>query len=117
MCRNRACARKSAASLPPASLPPAIYPYDGETISLEQFAQQVPATPPPRCRVGAPHWHLLWLLFPLIFVGKWLLAGSVLALGTLWQMLWQPLLQDVSLMPLLLIGVGVLLLIRNTGRD
>lgn len=109
------CKRDRARSNPP--IQPASYPYDGETVSLEQFAHRAPTATLHQCSAHAHYWHLLWLLVPLIVVGKWLLASTVLAVGTLWQMLWQPLVQDVSLLPLLLIVAGVLLLLHNSAGD
>ncbi len=106
------CKRERADQTKPSQT--ATYPYDGETISLEQFTSQLSPATPHQCSPHAHYWHLLWLLFPLAFVVKWLVTSTVLITGALWHMLWQPLVQDVSLLPLLLIVTGVLLLLRNS---
>jgi hypothetical protein len=80
-------------------------PYDGETRKL--------APPPQGRRSCAPFpWKALWLIWPLIFVlkGGFLLAAPALA----W--LSRPVLLTVTPLPLILVGVGVLLLLGSRRR-
>ena len=116
---------------PTRTAPVAIYPYDGETMLLNNYAQHTAqrASPTPSAPAGNraaacsssvcgdPRWHLLWLLFPLFWLGKLLVATTIAWTTWLWQSVTQPLANDVSLLlGIMLIGTGVWLVWHNRER-
>ncbi|NJL03568.1 MAG: hypothetical protein HC911_01355 [Chloroflexaceae bacterium] len=117
---------------PTLTAPVTIYPHDGETILLSNYAQHIaqmvsptPSAPagnrPTACSSSAsgdPRWHLLWLLFPLFWLGKLLVATTIAWTTWLWQSVAQPLASDVSLLlAVVLIGTGAWLVWHNRERD
>lgn len=142
-CKARPCAPTTPATAPrvrpspPSSSPTrtapvGTYPADGETILLSNYAQHTAqmASPTPsttegnRAAVcsasacGHSRWHLLWLLFPLFWLGKLLVATTIAWTTWLWQSIAQPLTSDVSLLlAVVLIGTGAWLVWHNRERD
>lgn len=97
--------------------------YEGQTIRLPEvrlpaapsLGQPFPVTDEPtvqsfgqQCRHHWP-WHLLWLGWPLFWLGKGLVLLMMGAAATLLAWLSSP----VPIWPLLLIGLGAWLLLRE----
>ncbi len=143
-CKARACAPITPAtpsvprvrpSPPPSNpthtAPVDTYPYDGETILLSHYAQHPAqmASPTPSTTAGNraaacsssacghSRWHLLWLLFPLFWLGKLLVVTTIAWTTWFWQHIAQPLTSDVSLLlAVVLIGTGAWLVWLNRER-
>jgi polyferredoxin len=84
--------------------------YEGETMRLN--GQQAALMMRPQWQRGFP-WWALWLIWPVIGLVKWLaplVAGA--AVGLL-DLLRQPITLEISLLPVVLIVLGVALVLRR----
>lgn len=90
--------------------------YEGETVQLDSrqgvlAAQHAPA------RCGHFPWWILWFIWPLIGLVK-LLAVSVPSLfAATVAFLQRPIFLEVSLLPIVLIIIGVFLLLSGRSRE
>ncbi|NJO82913.1 MAG: hypothetical protein HC828_08885 [Blastochloris sp.] len=86
-------------------------PYEGATMPLH--------TPAKAHRFCHHHyWHLLWLVWPMFYLGGWLIETVGSSMALLVKLLFEPVVLQVSLLPLLLIVAGVVLILRNRNiRD
>lgn len=58
-------------------------------------------------------WWTLWLLWPLLMLVKGLVVAGAATAATLAELLRQPIILEVSLLPILLIVIGLFLLLRR----
>lgn len=87
---------------------------EGETIRLDaQLRQEAPACRP--C-FGAP-WAWLWLIPWLAWPILWAINQSAALLDSMVDRLLQPQIFGIAALPLLLIGAGLFLLLRDSRRD
>jgi hypothetical protein len=88
-------------------------PAEGATIRLDdQLQPEQPACKPIFGTRRAWIWVLPWLIWPAILAIKGLFVLAAPLAATFWQ----PLVFEVSLLPLLLIGAGLFALFVDRGR-
>lgn len=86
--------------------------YEGPTVRLDTPAGVSVQGHSGSCGHHWP-WHLLWLIWPLFFLAKWLVPLIVSAVTALFTSLTTPIVLTIPLLPLVLIGVGIVLLLRQ----